>query len=154
MQRRNFLKGTVAGSAIAVAVGAGLLSPRSVLAAWPSSAFEAKNVNDALNGLFGSSTAADSADIEIKAPDIAENGAVVPVSVSTKIAGASSIAMLVSTNNNPLAANFALGAGAKGYVSTRLKMAKTADVVAIVKAGDKMYTSKKNVKVTIGGCGG
>ena len=154
MQRRNFLKGTLAGSAVAVAVGAGLLGPRSVLAAWPSSAFEAKNVNDALSGLFGSSATADSADIEIKAPDIAENGAVVPVTVSTKIAGASSIAMLVSTNNNPLAASFALSGGAKGYVSTRLKMAKTADVVAIVKAGDKMYTSKKNVKVTIGGCGG
>ena len=154
MQRRNFLKGTLAGSAVAVAVGAGLLSPRSVLAAWPAKAFEAKSVNDALSGLFGGTTAADSKDIEIKAPDIAENGAVVPVSVSTKIAGVTGIAVLASTNPQPLAANFEMGANTKGFISTRLKMGKTADVIAIVKAGDKMYTSKKNVKVTIGGCGG
>ena len=154
MQRRQFLKGTLAGSAVAVAVGAGLLSPRSVLAAWPTAAFEAKSVNEALSGLFGNASAADSKDIEIKAPDIAENGAVVPVSVTTKIAGVTAIAILASTNNNPLAANFEFGQSMKGYISTRLKMAKTADVVAIVKAGDKMYTNKKNVKVTIGGCGG
>ncbi len=154
MQRRQFLKGTLAGSAVAVAVGAGLLSPRSVLAAWPTAAFEAKSVNDALSGLFGNTSAADSKDIEIKAPDIAENGAVVPVSVTTKIAGVTGIALLASTNNNPLAANFEFAQSVKGYVSTRIKMAKTSDVVAIVKAGDKMYTNKKNVKVTIGGCGG
>ena len=154
MQRRQFLKGTLAGSAVAVAVGAGLLSPRSVLAAWPTSAFEAKSVNDALSGLFGKAEAADSKDIEIKAPDIAENGAVVPVSVTTKIAGVTGIALLASTNATPLAANFAFGQNVNGYISTRIKMAKTSDVVAIVKAGDKMYTNKKNVKVTIGGCGG
>ncbi|MGD8484273.1 MAG: thiosulfate oxidation carrier protein SoxY, partial [Thioalkalispiraceae bacterium] len=83
MQRRTFLKGSLAGSAVAVAVGAGLLSPRAVLAAWPKSAFEAKNVQDAMNGLFGSAQSAPSSDINIKAPDIAENGAVVPVSVKT-----------------------------------------------------------------------
>ena len=154
MQRRTFLKGTLAGSAVAMAVGAGLLSPRSVLAAWPSAAFEAKSVNDALSSLFGGSAAKDSKDIEIKAPDIAENGAVVPVTVSTKMAGVSNIAMLVTTNATPLAASFDLAQGTKGFVSTRLKMGKTTDVVAIVKAGGAMYTSKKSVKVTIGGCGG
>ncbi|MCW8986846.1 MAG: twin-arginine translocation signal domain-containing protein, partial [Gammaproteobacteria bacterium] len=86
MQRRTFMKGTLAASGVAVAVSAGLLSPRAVLAAWPKAAFEAKSVPDALNGL-GVSTTAASGDIQIKAPDIAENGAVVPVTVKTSIAG-------------------------------------------------------------------
>jgi sulfur-oxidizing protein SoxY len=154
MQRRQFLKRTLAGSAVTVAVAAGLLSPRRVLAAWPTAAFEAKSINEALGGLFGHATTLDSNDIEIKAPDIAENGAAVPVSVTTKIAGVTAIAILTSTNNTPLAANFAFGQSVKGSVSTRIKMAATADVVAIVKAGNMMYTNKKNVKVTIGGCGG
>ena len=82
MQRRTFLRGTLAGSAIGVAVGAGLLTPQAVLGAWPKKAFEAKKVGDALDALFGSSDAAASGDIKIKAPDIAENGAVVPITVS------------------------------------------------------------------------
>ena len=78
MQRRTFLKGSLASSAVAVAVGAGLLSPRAVLAAWPKQAFEARSVQDAMSSLFGSAQSAPSGDIKIKAPDIAENGAVVP----------------------------------------------------------------------------
>jgi sulfur-oxidizing protein SoxY len=154
MQRRTFMKGTLAGSTIAVAVSAGLLSPRTVLAAWPKSAFEAKNVQDALSGLFGSADNSPSGDIQIKAPDIAENGAVVPVSVTSSIAGISSIAIMAEHNASPLAANFELASNAKGYISTRIKMGKTSDVIAVVKAGGKAYSARKNVKVTIGGCGG
>lgn len=154
MQRRTFMKGTLAGSAVAVAVSAGLLSPRAVLAAWPKGAFDAKNVQDALSGLLGSAATSPSGDIQIKAPDIAENGAVVPVSVTTSIAGISSIAILAEKNGSPLAANFELASNAKGFVSTRIKMGKTSDVIAVVKAGGKAYSARKNVKVTIGGCGG
>lgn len=154
MQRRTFMKGTLAGSSIAVAISAGLLSPRTVLAAWPKSAFGAKNVQDALSGLFGSADNTPSGDIKIKAPDIAENGAVVPVSVTTSISGISSIAILAEKNASPLTANFELASNAKGYVSTRIKMGKTSDVIAVVKAGGKAYSARKNVKVTIGGCGG
>jgi len=154
MQRRTFMKGTLAGSTIAVAVSAGLLSPRTVLAAWPKSAFTAKNVQDALSSLFGSADNTPSGDIQIKAPDIAENGAVVPVSVTTSIAGVSSIAILAEKNAAPLAANFELASNAKGYISTRIKMGKTSDVIAVVRAGGKAYSARKNVKVTIGGCGG
>ena len=154
MQRRSFLKGTLAGSAVAVAVGAGLLSPRAVLAAWPKAAFEAKSVNDAMKGLFGSADNTPSGDIKIKAPDIAENGAVVPVSVSTTMGNVASIAVIAEKNGTPLASNFKLGANALPNVSTRIKMGKTSDVIAVVKANGKAYSARKNVKVTIGGCGG
>lgn len=154
MQRRSFLKGTLAGSAVAVAVGAGLLSPRTVLAAWPKAAFEAKNVEDAMNKLFGSAANTPSGDIKIKAPDIAENGAVVPVSISTSLGKVDSIAVIAEKNGTPLASNFKLGANAIPNVSTRIKMGKTSDVIAVVKANGKAYSARKNVKVTIGGCGG
>jgi len=154
MQRRSFLKGTLAGSAVAVAVGAGLLQPRLVLAAWPKSAFEAKAVQDAVSGLYGSAESTPSSDITIKAPDIAENGAVVPVSVSTTLGNVTSIGVLVEKNPTPLAANFELAPNAKGYISTRIKMGKTSSVIAIVVAGGKTYSARKEVKVTIGGCGG
>jgi len=154
MKRRTFLQGSLAGSAVAVAVGAGLLNPRTVLAAWPQAAFDAKSVQDAMNGLFGAADSTASDDIKIKAPDIAENGAVVPVSVNTNIAGANKIALIAEKNGQPLAASFELGSTAKGFVSTRIKMSKTSDVIAVVEAGGKRYAAKKNVKVTIGGCGG
>ncbi|MDH5180466.1 MAG: thiosulfate oxidation carrier protein SoxY [Gammaproteobacteria bacterium] len=153
MQRRSFLKGTLAGGTVAVAMGAGLLSPRQVLAAWPESAFTAKSVNDAMGGLFGTADNTPSNKIQIKAPDIAENGAVVPVSVTTSLA-ATSIAIVAEKNGQPLAANFELSGSAKGDVATRIKMGKTSDVIAVVKSGGKLFTARKNVKVTIGGCGG
>jgi sulfur-oxidizing protein SoxY len=154
MQRRTFLQGSLAGGAVAVAVGAGLLSPRNVLAAWPSAAFDAKSVQEAMSSLFGSDETTASGDIQIKAPDIAENGAVVPVSVSTTIGSTDKIAIIAEKNGQPLAASFELGQGTKGFISTRIKMGKTSDVIAVVEAGGKRFSARKNVKVTIGGCGG
>jgi len=154
MKRRTFLQGSLAGSAVAVAVGAGLLNPRTVLAAWPQAAFGAKSVQDAMNSLFGNADSTASNDIKIKAPDIAENGAVVPVSVNTSIAKVDHIALITEKNANPLACSFEMGPTTKGFVSTRLKMSKTSDVIAVVQAGGKRYAARKNVKVTIGGCGG
>ena len=154
MQRRTFLKGSMASGAVAVAMGAGLLSPQAVLAAWPESAFTAKNVQDAMTNLYGSAESTASSNIKIKAPDIAENGVVVPVSVTTDIAGTTDIAVIVAKNGTPMAARFSLGANVKGYISTRIKMGKTSDVIAVVEAGGKRYANRKNVKVTIGGCGG
>jgi len=154
MKRRIFLKGSLATGAIGMAVSTGLLTPRISLAAWSKEAFEATDVNSALSGLFGSSDLTGSDKIKIKAPDIAENGAVVPVSVTTDISGASSISIIAEKNANPLAASFDLGPGTEGYVSTRIKMGKTASVIAVVKADGKLYSTGKEVKVTIGGCGG
>ena len=154
MKRRTFLKGSVAAGATAAAVGAGLLTPRLVLAAWPSTAFDAKTVDSALDALAGSHALEGSDKISIRAPDIAENGAVVPVSVTTDIADAESISIFAEKNAAPLTASFMLGKGAEGFVSTRIKMGKTSSVIAVVKAGGKMYSTGKEVKVTIGGCGG
>ena len=153
-KRRTLLKGTLAAGVVSVAAGAGLLTPRLVMAAWPKAAFEAKSVGDALKSLVGSDLTEASTGIKIKAPDIAENGAVVPVSVSTDLADVSSITVFAETNATPLAAGFNLAANTEGFVSTRIKMAKTSNVIAVVKSGDKLYSARKEVKVTIGGCGG
>ena len=154
MHRRTFLKGTVAGSVLAVAASAGLLTPTRVLAAaWPAAAFDAKSIDDALKGLYGTSAAADSKAITIKAPIQAENGAVVPIAVSTTLPGVESIAIFVQANAAPLIASVALS-GAEGYFSARMKMGKTSDVKIVVKSGGKLYTASQQIKVTVGGCGG
>jgi len=154
MKRRTFLKGSVAAGAVGAAVSAGLMTPRLVMAAWPTAAFDATSVDGALDALTGSHALEGSDKISIRAPDIAENGAVVPVSVTTTIANTESISILAAKNAVPLTASFVLGKGAEGFVSTRIKMGKTSSVVAVVKAGGKLYSTDKEVKVTIGGCGG
>ncbi|MDO9220916.1 MAG: thiosulfate oxidation carrier protein SoxY [Thiobacillus sp.] len=151
--RRNVLKGAAGASTVAIAVAAGLLKPTQAMAAWNAAAFDAKNVGDAMKGL-GISSPVDSKDIVIKAPDIAENGAVVPVEVTSKIPGTTSIAIIAEKNGTPLVGDFTLSGGAQGFISTRIKMGQTSLVRAVVKAGGKSYTAAKEVKVTIGGCGG
>ncbi len=151
--RRNVLKGAAGAGTVAVAVAAGLLKPTQALAGVPRSAFEAKNVGDTLKNM-GATAPVDSKDITIKAPDIAENGAVVPVEVTSGIAGTTAIAILAEKNALPLVADFNLMNGAEGYISTRIKMGTTSLVRAVVMAGGKAYTAAKEVKVTIGGCGG
>jgi len=153
-KRRVFLKGSMAATAVGVAVGAGLLAPRAVLAAWPEEAFKTKEIAVALKTLLGSDAADASADIEVKAPDIAENGAVVPITVETKLKDIESITVLAAKNPVPLVATYAMGKGADGFVSMRIKMGATGDVIAVVKSGGKLFSAKKEVKVTIGGCGG
>ncbi len=150
--RRVFLKGSLAASAVGIAVGAGLLTPRAVFAAWPEAAFKAKSVADALTAVMGSGAITESADVSVKAPDIAENGAVVPVTVEGK-AAAEAVAILVEGNEMPLVCNYAL-TGAAAYLSTRIKMGKTSNVIGVMKTGGKLLAAKKEVKVTIGGCGG
>lgn len=151
MQRRQFVQGALAGSALVTAAS---LLPQSVLAEWPKAAFESKDVSGALTALLGGADATDSADIVIKAPEIAENGAVVPVQVNTSLADLEEIALIADQNPVPLIASFKMGKNAVGYVSTRIKMGKTGNVVAVVKAGGKLYKAQQEVKVTIGGCGG
>ena len=152
--RRNVLKGAGAAGAVTVAMAAGLLKPGAVFAAdWNKAAFDAKDLNAALAGIGGGGAAA-SGDVVVKAPDIAENGAVVPVEVESKIAGTDAIAIIGEKNGFPLIADFKLMNGAAGYVSTRIKLGATSNVTAIVKAGGKVYKASKDVKVTIGGCGG
>ena len=154
INRRTFLQSTLAGSVLSVAASAGLLTPTRVLAAaWPAGAFEAKSVDDALKGLFGTTTAAASSAITIKAPTQAENAAVVPITVSTSLPNVEAISILVSGNAQPLVASVSL-AGADGYFRAHMKMGKTSDVKVVVKSGGKLHTASQQVKVTVGGCGG
>jgi len=155
MKRRSFLKGTLATSVTAVAVNAGLLTPSIVLADWNTKAFKAKTADDAIAGMYGSSSATKSSDFAIKAPSIAENGAVTPVTIdATKMSGVESISILASKNPQPLVCEYSFSGAALGYVSTRIKMGETQNVIAVVKAGGKLYKAEQEVKVTIGGCGG
>lgn len=149
MKRRAFLKGTIAaGLAGSVAV----LTP-SAIAKWNKETMEAKGLEDTMKAM-GVEGAEESKDIEIKAPEIAENGMVVPITVESKIEGTESISILVAENGTPLSAVFNMSEGAIPAVKTRVKMGKTSDVVAVVKAGDKYYKNHVAVKVTKGGCGG
>jgi sulfur-oxidizing protein SoxY len=155
MKRRIFLQGTVAGSLIGIAASTGLLAPRTILAAtWPKQAFEAKSVSDAINALYGAEAPTESADIDIKAPAIAENGAVVPITIETTLPDVESISLVAKENPVPLTSTYVLAQNAQPYVATRIKMGKTSDVVALVKSGGKLYSASKEIKVTIGGCGG
>ncbi len=154
MKRRLFLKGSVAVGAVGAGLASGLFTPRAVLADWSESAFHATKIPAALNGLFGTDTTEVSDAIQIKAPDIAENGAVVPVTVKTDLEDVSHIVIIAAANATPLVADFELSELSVPFVATRIKMGKTADVVAVVKAGGKLYSARKAVKVTIGGCGG
>ncbi|WP_374361874.1 thiosulfate oxidation carrier protein SoxY [Pseudoduganella danionis] len=147
--RRALLK---SAGAFGILIAAGVISAEAVLAAEVQSGFDAKNLADALRVLGG--TAADSKDITITTPDIAENGAVVPVSVSTTLAGASEIYLFVEKNPNPMAAVFMIPADTEPMVQTRLKMGQSTNVLVVVKAGGKLYSATKETKVTLGGCGG
>ncbi len=154
IRRRTFLKQAAAASTVALAAGAGALVPRAVLAMWPETAFRSASVGEMLSGLMGSDATTDSAEIAIKAPDIAENGAVVPVTVSSSLSNVESIAIVAVNNPFPLTSNYLFSEGTEGFVSTRIKMAQTSEVLAVVKANGTLYSARKEVKVTIGGCGG
>jgi sulfur-oxidizing protein SoxY len=154
LTRRSVLKAGGSASLFAVLAAAGMLRPDASLAAdWNQKAFDAKNLKDAFEAL-GAGVRIDSADIVMTAPEIAENGAVVPIGVSSKLPGTESIAILIAKNPNPLAAGFDIPAGTEPGVMTRVKLAETSDVHVLVKAQGKYYVTKKEIKVTIGGCGG
>jgi len=147
MKRRLFLKSAMAGSAVATAVGAGLLTPSMVFA--NSAAFKATS-----DAAAAAAAGAGKGSFKFKAPKIAENGAVVPVTVdASKMDGVTNISILVNKNATPLVASFNMS-GAQGYVSTRCKMGKTSPVTAVVTAGGATTAISQEVKVTIGGCGG
>jgi sulfur-oxidizing protein SoxY len=148
--RRTFLKATFAASST-VALGT---LPIAAMADWPKAAFEAKTVGDALKVLYSSLDVTNSPDIKLEAPDVAENGAVVPVTISTQLADVETITIIAEKNAVPLVGQFKLTKDSVAYVSTRIKMAETSHVVAVVKAGGKLYSTKKSVTVTAGGCGG
>jgi sulfur-oxidizing protein SoxY len=150
-QRRALLQGA---GALATLLVAGLLKPVSALAnAWNKAAFASKSPDDALKSL-GTTGAQASEAIVIEAPQIAENGAVVPIEITSKIPGTSSIAILVEKNPYPLIAKFDFMEGALPFVKINAKMGETSDVRVVATAGGKHYSAAKEIKVTLGGCGG
>ena len=152
--RRAFLKNAGVVGAVAVTIATGLLNPGKVFAAaWNTIAFTAKDLSEAMKSA-GYDGAVESTAILIKAPDIAENGAVVPVSATSNIPGTTSMAIFIDKNPAPMIADFQFSNGAEPYIATRVKMAKTSLVRVTVKAGGKNYIASREVKVTIGGCGG
>ena len=153
--RRQVLKGTGGMAVMGLAVAAGLFKPGSAWAqsGWNKEAFATKSLNDTVKAM-GGSTATESKDIQINSPDIAENGAVVPFTISSKIPKTEQVALLVEKNPNALAASFSIPAGTEPWVNTRVKMGQTSNIIALVKADGKFYYTTKEVKVTLGGCGG
>jgi len=155
--RRLLLKGALAGGL----AGLGFAASGSFAFAdadanakdWPADAFKQKGEAETLKDLYRK--AAEVSDkITLDAPEIAENGAVVPVSVASTLPNVTAISILVLENPNTLAAAYKIPEGTEPSVSNRLKMAKTSKVVAVVEAGGKLYSASKEVKVTVGGCGG
>lgn len=152
--RRSVLKATGGAAVLGLAMAAGLLRPGSARAEWNKNAFETKSLNDAVKALGGAS-ATESKEITITSPDIAENGAVVPFTIASKLPNTEAVALLVEKNPNILAANFAIPQGTEPWINTRVKMGQTSNVIALVKTSDgKFYYASKEVKVTLGGCGG
>jgi len=123
------------------------------LAEWNKAAFDAKSMADTLKAL-GAGAPADSKDVQVTGPDIAENGAVVPVGVSSTLPNVTMVAILIEKNPNALAASFTLPEGTEANVQTRVKMGQTSNVYALVKADGKFFMATKEIKVTLGGCGG
>ena len=148
IKRRIILKGTLVGGA---AVTSGLLNPRFAFAAWPENTFNKTNLNDAMDSL-GVTDLSITNDITINAPDLAEHGALVPVSITSSIPGIDKISILVDKNPQPLVATFELSNKCRGYVSTRIKMKSESNIIAVVQAGGRYYSNRKVVNVAIGGC--
>lgn len=148
--RRTLLR---AAGALAVALASSLLTPvRALAGAWNQSGFASKAVADALKSI-DATTSIESPDILIKAPEIAENGAIVPIEVVSRIPNTRFIAILAEKNPFPLVGTFDLRNGAEGFVSTRVKLGESSLVRVIVKDDQKVYSASREVKVTIGGCG-
>lgn len=152
-QRRNVLKTCSGAALMSLLAAAGIIAPGMALAEWNKAAFDAKSMADTLKAL-GAGAPADSKDVQVTGPDIAENGAVVPVGVSSTLPNVTMVAILIEKNPNALAASFTLPEGTEANVQTRVKMGQTSNVYALVKSDGKFFMATKEIKVTLGGCGG
>ena len=155
MKRRRFLNTTLTSAAALVAVSKGLLIPRSVIAAWPEAAFATESLQDAMTRLLGASEAEPSELINIELNKVSENGANVPITVEADgIDDVESISLFSEKNPIPLLASFEMTGLTANRLKTRIRLAGTTHVVVIVKANGKLYSARKQTKITVGGCGG
>jgi len=154
--RRQALKSGGGLSLVALLAAAGWIDPAAAAPAeaWNKAAFQTHDMDSTLKAL-GDGTPVPSPNVVFfSTPDIAENGAVVPVGITSKVPNTESIAILVEKNPNMLAALFEIPNGTEPSIATRVKMRETSNVYALVKAGGNYYVTSKEIKVTLGGCGG
>ncbi len=155
MKRREFVQSTTGAAVLGLAVSAGLFpATASAQTAWNKAAFEAKNLADVVKALGGASAATESKDVTLSAPEIAENGNVVRLGAQSAIAGTTWLGLVVEKNPSALTAGFDVPAGTDPNMSTNVKMGQSTNVYALAKVGDKFFYAVKEVKVTLGGCGG
>ncbi|MDO9400930.1 MAG: thiosulfate oxidation carrier protein SoxY [Polaromonas sp.] len=155
MERRHFLATSSGATALVLAASAGLVPAHAQNApGWNKAAFDSKTLAEVAKALGATSAPVESKDLILQAPEIAENGSVVRVGAESNIAGTTQLALVVEKNPSALAALFDIPAGTDPNVSTNLKMGQSSNVYALVKAGDKFFYAVKEVKVTLGGCGG
>ncbi|ABM62705.1 thiosulfate oxidation carrier protein SoxY [Halorhodospira halophila] len=153
-QRRKILTGALGLGGVGTAVGLGVLAPSQALASWREESIMATSLEEGLNAVLGASEYEESDEIHIDAPEVAENGETVPITIDTSLPDVESITVYVPENNAPVSAVFELGGKTKPKVSQRIQMADTSDVVAVAKSNGKLYGTSRRVRVTIGGCGG
>ena len=151
--RRNFIRRTLCLLAVVATGITGLLKPLIAFAERNSKAFSAETEKDALASLFPGQQVEKSDAIHIDVRDEIENGAVVPLSITTQLPAAESITIMVEKNPNPYIARFNLGPGCSGFIATRIKVAQPSDIIAIIQSQGKLYSTRKFVKVIAGGCG-
>lgn len=153
--RRQFLKGGLSAALLTPLLGTGLLTPTRVLAAdWNKTAFTARNVGDALKA-YGSANAAESRDILINAPEIAENGAKVEVEITSHIANTRSLAIFADKNPMPLCSSIEFSPPVLPYLREQIKLSETTRIRVVARTGDgKFHVAFREIKVTLGGCGG
>lgn len=151
--RRRFISILSTGASLALAWAAGL-APRLASAAWPKDAYNAAKTEETLKALFGQSQAQASPQVKLTVPELAENGGQVPFVVTTDLPNVDAMAIIVEENPRPLATSATFDKRAVPMLKTRLKLAKTGKVVALVRSDGKLYSVTREVKVTIGGCGG
>lgn len=155
LQRRALVKGAISASTLAMVAGSGLLLPRRLLAHWPSDAFTAATVEDALLALLGEAEVADDKQIKFKLgapPSYAVNGASVPVEIQSSLSNIERIAILVEKNPNPLAMSLDLTPDIALPFKSMIKVAEDSDVIAVVRADGKLYKTTREIAVDIGGC--
>jgi len=153
-RRRAVLKAGGGTGVLALAAAAGLIKPGEAFAQqWNKAAFDTKSFAATLKALGGSGST-ESTQIQIIAPDIAENGAVVPITIESGVPKTDTIAILIEKNPSTLSADFEIPAGTDPFITTRVKMAETSNIYAVVKADGKYFHAVKEIKVTLGGCGG
>ena len=153
--RRKVLKSGGGMTLLALLAAAGWLKPGDAAAqAWNKGAFEAKSMDETMKALGGGAHAQSKDIAFVATPDIAENGAVVPIGITSTLPKTESIAILIEKNPNMLAASFDIPPGTEPAIGTRVKMSQSSNVYALVKADGKYFVASKEIKVTLGGCGG